>query len=295
MCVLTASTPESKHPRNMFHTKKLDTLKLSERFSVKSNGLGWLMLSPNIGVEMTLGNHNWNRLTLGVNGRIMQTISRQQYPYVQRHLNEGRMEARYYWHGEGLLRSWFAGGYGGYTKFDLKLGETGYRGNGFISGITAGTIAPLYGYRNGGSLDLELSVNAGMLWADVENYVCADGRESYLLTSESNGQHLVWDALPYIATCDVIRVSFVYHFGPSVADRYHKRITIDEDFRNLQNELALQRDSIEQARKQQKALRQDSLEKVDYEQRFEKQRKELEQKHLRDSLERVKQRLKNEK
>jgi len=37
------------------------------------------------------------------------------------------------------------------------------------------------------------------------------------------------------------------------------------------------------------------LEKVDYEQRFEKQRKELEQKHLRDSLERVKQRLKNEK
>jgi hypothetical protein len=75
-----------------------------------------------------------------------------------------------------------------------------------------------------------------------------------------------------------------------VADRYRRRITIDDNYRYRQNELALLRDSTEQARKQEKQQRKDSLKMADYEKRFEKQRLELERRHKRDSVERVKQR-----
>lgn len=260
-----------------------------ERFNVRTNMLGWLMMSPNIGVEMTLGNHNWNRWTIGLSGRTMWTTTTQvSVPYTRHFLDEGRLELRRYWHGKGLMRSWFTGLYGGYSKFDLKLGETGYWGNGYIAGMTFGTIAPLYGYRNGGSLDLEFSANAGVVWADVKEYVCGDGREYYVATRYDEGRRFLWDPLPYAVGNDLLRVSLVYHFGPSVADRYRRRITIDEDFRYLQNELALQRDSAQQALRQEKQRKQDSLMMVDYEKRFEKQRLELERKHLRDSLERVK-------
>ena len=282
-------------PRNMLNTRKLDTLRLHERFALRTNGIGWLLLSPNIGVEMTLGNYNWSHVTLGINGRLMRTTSAQTNPYMQRFLNEGRIEARYYRHGRSLRRSWFAGVYGGYTAFNQKLATTGYRGEGYIAGLTAGTIAPLYGYRNGSSLDLEFSVNAGVLVADVQQYACTDGREYYVETSPYSGRRLTWSALPWVVATDVVRVSFVYHFGPSVADRYRPRATIDDAFRQLQAEIALQRDSIAQMKQQEDERRRDSLEKADYERRFEEQRKELEKMHLRDSLQRVKLRMKNEK
>jgi hypothetical protein len=96
-------------------------------------------------------------------------------------------------------------------------------------------------------------------------------------------------------TTDLIRVSLVYHLGPTVANRYRRRIAIDNDYRELQNTLALQRDSTQQAREQQRQQRKDSLMMVDYERRFEEQRLELERQHLRDSLQRVRQLQRNEK
>lgn len=94
--------------------------------------------------------------------------------------------------------------------------------------------------------------------------------------------------LPWAVSCDALRVALVYRFGPSVADRYRRRIDIDENFRQLQNELALKRDSTEKADEREQQRRRDSLEKADYERRFEQQRQELERRHLRDSLARVK-------
>lgn len=288
--------------RNMLRTNKLDTLKLSERVNLRVNALGWLLQSPNFGIEYTLGSHNYSHWTIGINGRTKWATQKKDAPYVRHYLDEARLELRRYWHGHGLTRSFFAGMYGGYTAFDLKLTDTGYWGKGYIGGLTAGTIAPLYGYRNGSSIDLEVSVNAGVLWADITEYTCNDGSKYYLpggegytdkyylQTASSNGRRLVWNALPYAAANDVVRLSFVYHFGPSVADRYRRRITIDDNYRYRQNELALLRDSTEQARKQEKQQRKDSLKMADYEKRFEKQRLELERRHKRDSVERVKQR-----
>lgn len=290
LCVLAGNKPQGSG-RNMLRTNKLDTLKLTERFNFKTNMLGWLLMSPNVGIEMTLGSHNWNCWTIGLSGRTMwATTTQVEVPYTQHQLNEGRLEVRRYKHGKGLMRSWFTGVYGGYAKFDLKLSETGYQGDGFIGGVTFGTVAPLHGYRNGSSLDLELSVNAGLVWTHVDEYTCSDGREYYVVTRHDGGRRFLWDPLPFAACNDLLRVSLVYHFGPSVADRYRERIAIDDNYRALQNELALQRDSAEQALRLKKQQEEDSLKLADYEERFEEQRLELERRHIRDSLARAKKR-----
>ena len=280
----------------MLRTNKLDSLKLTERFNVKTNMLGWLLMSPNIGIEMNLGKHNWSQWSIGISGRAMWATSNQdEAPYTRHNLGEGRLHVNRYWHGRGLMRSWFTGAYAGYSSFDLKLSQTGYYGNGYIFGMTFGTVTPLYGYSNGSSIDLEMNVNAGVLLAKVDEYVCSDDRQYYITTRQSNGRRLLWNPLPLAVTTDLIRVSLVYHLGPTVANRYRRRIAIDNDYRELQNTLALQRDSTQQAREQQRQQRKDSLMMVDYERRFEEQRLELERQHLRDSLQRVRQLQRNEK
>jgi len=296
LCAYAVSQQQKDNRRNMLRTNKLDTLKLKERFNVKTNMVGWLLMSPNIGIEMNLGSHNWCRWSIGISGRSMWATSNQvESPYTQHNLSEGRLHINHYWHGRGLKRSWFTGAYAGYSNFDIKLSQTGYCGNGYIFGMTFGTVAPLYGYSNGSSIDLEMSVNAGVLLAKVDEYVCSDDRQDYITTRPSDGRRLIWNPLPLVFTNDLIRVSFVYHLGPTVANRYRRRIAIDNDYRELQNTLALQRDSTQQALQQQRKQRQDSLMMVDYERRFEKQRLELERQHLRDSLQRVKHLQRNEK
>ena len=54
------------------------------------------------------------------------------------------------------------------------------------------------------------------------------------------------------------------------------------------SDMEMRRDSIHQAHVIHKAVKRDSLEKADYERRFEKQRLELEQQFLKDSLRQVK-------
>ena len=274
----------SKSPRNLLRTNQLDTLAWHERLAWRTNTLGWLLLSPNIGVEWTLGSHNWNHWTVGASARAWWANNEWEVPYMVHNLREARAEVRRYYHGNGLRRSWFWGVFGGYSDFSLKMASTGYRGYGFLTG---GTIAPLYGYSNGSSLDLEVSVNGGFLIGAVEEYKRRSN--SYVVTRPKGSWRLVTNPLPYVCNMDMVRVSLVYRFGPSVADRYRDRIKIDDRYRILQNELALKRDSTEQARLRERERRRDSLERVDYERRFEQQRLELERKHLRDSLERVKQ------
>ena len=281
-------TPAPSHlPRNLLRTNQLDTLAWHERLAWRTNTLGWLLLSPNIGAEWTLGSHNWNHWTVGASARAWWANNNWEVPYMVHNLKEVRAEVRRYYHGNGLRRSWFWSVFGGYSDFSLKVASIGYRGYGMLTGVTGGTIAPLYGYPNGSSLDLEVSVNGGFLIGAVEEY--KRWSNSYVVTRPKGSWRLVTNPLPYVCNMDMLRVSLVYRFGPSVADRYRDRIKIDERYRILQNELALKRDSTEQANLRERERRRDSLERVDYERRFEQQRLELERKHLRDSLERVKQ------
>ena len=273
-------------PRRHLYDNKLDTLTMSERISIRTNMIDWIALTPNVGLELTLGNMNWSHWTMGVSGRWNPPTKTIGTSYNVYDLTDVRLDVRYYRHGRSSRRSYFLGVYGVYGSHDVKLSTNGFKGTHIATGLSIGTIAPLYSYRNGASLDLELALSAGVMFAKHEEYTREN--DSYVTVKPSEQFKLSFDMLPYIAANDVLRVSLVYHFGPSVANRYKRRIAIDERYRLHLNEMQIRRDSTRQADDELKAIRRDSLDKADYEKRFEKQRLELEKKYINDSLQQVK-------
>ena len=285
LCMVTAGARTGGSRRSL-NANRLDTLTLGERFSIRTNTLDWIALTPNLGMEFTLGNKNWHRWTLGVYGRWNPLTNTHEPTYNVYDLADVRGEVRRYWHARNRVRrSFFYGFYATYGSHDIKLSETGYRGTHIALGLKAGTIAPLYGYQNGSHLDLEFALNVGAVLARQEEYQKTEG--GYVTTSEKNGFRLNWTPLTYVVANDMLQISFVYHFGPSVANRYSRRIAIDERYRQHLNDVQTRRDSTHRANLQHQQERRDSLEKVDYERRFEKQRLELDKKYINDSLQQV--------
>ena len=259
---------------------------MSERISFRTNMVDWFALTPNVGLELTLGNMNWNRWTMGISGRWNPSTKTLGTSYNVYDLTDVRLDLRRYQHGRSSRRSFFLGIYGTYGSHNVKLSENGFNGTHIATGLSVGTIAPLYSYRNGSSLDLEVALSAGVMFAKHDEYTREN--DSYVTVKPAEQFKVSFDMLPYIAANDVLRVSLVYHFGPSVANRYKRRINIDERYRLHLNEMQIRRDSTHQADAELKAIRRDSLEKSDYEKRFEKQRLELEKKFINDSLMQVK-------
>lgn len=259
---------------------------MGERISLRTNMVDWLALTPNIGLELTLGNMNWSHWTLGISGRWNPSTKTIGTSYNVYDLTDVRLDLRHYRHGRGSRRSFFLGLYGTYGSHNVKLSENGFNGTHIATGLSVGTIAPLYSYRNGSSLDLEVALSAGVMFAKHEEYTREN--DSYVTVKPAEQFKVSFDMWPYIAANDVLRVSLVYHFGPSVANRYKRRIAIDERYRLHLNEMQIRRDSTHQAKAELKAFRRDSLDKADYEKRFEKQRLELEKKFINDSLQQVK-------
>lgn len=273
-------------PPRTLYGNHLDTLTFGERFSLKTNAVDWLLLTPNLGVEFTLGNMNWSRWTLGVTGRFKPTASEQRTPYHAFNFRDVRLDIRRYMHTKRERLSWFAGIYGAYGRHDVKLSETGYDGTHLATGLTAGLVMPLYGYRNGSSLDLELSASGGVVFAKHDEYQ-KEGN-SYVTTTPATNYAMDWNPALYAMASNVVRVSLVYHFGPSVANRYKRRIAVDERYRIHLSDMQMRRDSTRQAEAEQKEIRRDSLDKLDYERRFEKQRLALEKAFIADSLRQAK-------
>ena len=104
---------------------------------------------------------------------------------------------------------------------------------------------------------MEFSLNAGAVFTKHEEYEKVDN--TYVVTKSASNYKLNWSPLPYLLINDVLKVSLVYHFGPSVANRYKKRITIDERYRYHLGELKMQRDSANLARQHDKEMRRDSF------------------------------------
>ena len=143
---------------------------------------------------------------------------------------------------------------------------------------------------NGSRLDLDLGLNGGVVFAKSKEYkrVLNGNRYEYQTTKPENGYKLTFQPLIYAASTDVIRASLVYHFGPNVANKYKKRMMVDNNYCITLANLKLQRDSINEANKVAARARRDSLEKVDYEKRFEQQRLENEKRYANDSIKAVK-------
>lgn len=260
----------------------VDTLQWWQSIALRTNMAGWAEMTPNAALEFTLGSHNWNKWTLSVGGRLNWRGKSPHTPYHVYDLYEGRLQLRKYWHARDPRRVFYWGVYTGYEKYDMKLTKTGYRGNGFIGGLSIGTVKQIYGYRNGASLDLDLGLNLGVLYASKEEYVRqkdANGNYSFVVTSPNSGKELVTKPLPMIAAMDPIHIGLVYHFGTTVANRYKKRKYVDQAYLNMITERQYRLDSLDREHKKAQQIRRDSLEEADYQKRFEQQRKEIERQY----------------
>ena len=273
----------------LLYYNKVDTLKFGQRFNFRTNTVDWLALTPNVGVEFTLGNRNWSKWTVGAQGRFNWKEQSKEPRFYIYDLYDGRIQLRKYWHGKNPTSVFYWGVYAGANSFDIKLGKTGYKGTSAFGGLSFGYVKQLYGYTNGSSLDLDLGVNAGVVFAKYKEYTreLRGNRFEYVTTKPEKGYKPTFSPLIYAAATDAVRVSLVYHFGPIVANKYKKRVEVDNDYRVMLATLKLQRDSTAAAQKVARKIRKDSLEKLDYEKRFEQQHRELERKFMQDSLKNV--------
>jgi len=279
---------------NLLYYNKVDTMKLQNRFNLKTDAVGWLTLTPNLGLEFSIGNKNWNQWTVGVYGRANWDVNTRTKSFYVYNIYGGRAEVRKYWHAKMPKRAYYVGLFAGGNIFNIKFGNTGKKGNSLVGGLMLGTVTQLYGYTNGASIDLDLGISPGVVFANMHDYhrFSKDGKYFYSATTKDTGYKLTFNPLVYAASVDAIHVSFVYHFGTKLANRYKNRNLIDNEYRLAVEKEKIRRDSIHTEQVKEKRIKMDSLSKADYERRFEEQRLELERAYSQDSLKQVNKALK---
>ena len=67
--VLTLLIPQTVYGQVMETSHRVDTLSAADRLSFRTNGVEWLILVPNIGIEYDLGRYNYSRWSIGLNLR----------------------------------------------------------------------------------------------------------------------------------------------------------------------------------------------------------------------------------
>ena len=271
---------------NQLYYNKVDTMELQNRFNLKTDAVGWLTLTPNLGLEFSLGNKNWNQWTVGVYGRANWDVNTRTKSYYVYDIFGARAEVRKYWHAKMPKRAYYIGLYGGANSFDIKFSDIGKKGNSFVGGLMVGMVTQVYGYTNGASLDLELGFSPGVVFADMHDYtrLYKGGKYYYSRTTRDTGYKLTFNPWVYAASVDVVHVSFVYHFGTKLANRYKNRNLIDNDYRLAVEKEKIRRDSVHTVQAKEKRIKMDSLAKADYERRFEEQRLEIERAYTQDSI-----------
>ena len=271
---------------NQLYYNKVDTMELQNRFNLKTDAVGWLTLTPNLGLEFSLGNKNWNQWTVGVYGRANWDVNTRTKSYYVYDIFGARAEVRKYWHAKMPKRAYYIGLYGGANSFDIKFSDVGKKGNSFVGGLMLGMVTQVYGYTNGASLDLELGFSPGVVFADMHDYtrLYKDGKYYYSRTTKDTGYKLTFNPWVYAASIDAVHVSFVYHFGTKLANRYKNRNLIDNDYRLAVEKEKIRRDSVHTVQAKEKRIKMDSLAKADYERRFEEQRLEIERAYTQDSI-----------
>ena len=279
---------------NLLYYNKVDTMKLQNRFNLKTDAVGWLTLTPNLGLEFSVGNKNWNQWTVGVYGRANWDVNTRTKSFYVYNIYGGRAEVRKYWHAKMPKRAYYVGLFAGGNIFNIKFANTGKKGNSLVGGLMLGTVTQLYGYTNGASIDLDLGISPGVVFANMHDYhrFSKDGKYFYSATTKDTGYKLTFNPLVYAASVDAIHVSFVYHFGTKLANRYKNRNLIDNEYRLAVEKEKIRRDSIHTEQVKEKRIKMDSLSKADYERRFEEQRLELERAYSQDSLKQVNKALK---
>lgn len=257
----------------------VDTLTFAERISLRTNAVDWTLLTHNLGVEFDVKSTNWNRWAVGLTLKTKWNTPATFKNRVFYNITEVRADFRSYWRTRQINNkvpahtniidrlfscrrrvvkhpktTYYRGAYMSFSDFSIKFGREGHQGKALSAGITYGIIKPLYAFRTGNTLDLDLGFDAGFVAVNSEKFIYNRADNCYTRTKQGS-----WKVVPFPMPT-AARVGFVYRFGSyPITKKYRWRYDADAQYQYRIDSIANQRvvDAINQHNR-------DSVESVIY-------------------------------
>ena len=235
----------------VFETRaRIDTLKWNERISLHTNAVDWALLIPNIGVEYDVRSTNWNRWAVGMSAK---TKWRTNSKFKQRlfyNVSEVRFEFRNYWRtrqidGREVTKhtsfidklfscrrtvvkhphtTYYRGVYASAGDYSFLVDRKGRQGKFVSGGVTYGAMYPMYVFKSGNSLDLDLGISVGLVATNMEKFRLVD--DCYERTQSGK-----WKFVPFPIPTEA-RVGLVYRLGKyPINKKYRWRYDVDMRYR----------------------------------------------------------------
>lgn len=230
----TVSTTATKSNRMK---KEESPVPFKDKLSFSTNAVNWLLMVPNIRVELALTNPTYKpcyalSLQAQWNGKTSVNPNRM----FQYRINDYRIELRRYTRPSTVLpvsknddekrlkkqrvpkfwRAYYVGLYAEYGEYNVIV-KKGAVGNLISAGLTSGWQVPLYAGKNGSGIDLDLGLSVGAVALKFDKYHQVNG-----LTQRDNSytKYNDYKFLPYPVVTE-IRVGFVYRFN-SVRNQFKR-------------------------------------------------------------------------
>lgn len=235
----------------VFETRaRIDTLKWNERISLHTNAVDWALLIPNIGVEYDIRSTNWNRWAVGMSAKTKWRTNSRFKQRLFYNVSEVRFEFRNYWRtrqidGHEVTKhtsfidklfscrrtvvkhphtTYYRGVYASAGDYSFLVDRKGRQGKFVSGGVTYGAMYPMYVFKSGNSLDLDLGISVGLVATNMEKFRLVD--DCYERTQPGK-----WKVVPFPMPTEA-RVGLVYRLGKyPINKKYRWRYDVDMRYR----------------------------------------------------------------
>lgn len=235
----------------VFETRaRIDTLKWNERISLHTNAVDWALLIPNIGVEYDIRSTNWNRWAVGMSAKTKWRTNSRFKQRLFYNVSEVRFEFRNYWrtrqidgrevtkHTSFIDRlfscrrtvvkhphtTYYRGVYASAGDYSFLVDRKGRQGKFVSGGVIYGAMYPMYVFKSGNSLDLDLGISVGLVATNMEKFRLVD--DCYERTQPGK-----WKVVPFPMPTEA-RVGLVYRLGKyPINKKYRWRYDVDMRYR----------------------------------------------------------------
>lgn len=235
----------------VFETRaRIDTLKWNERISLHTNAVDWALLIPNIGVEYDIRSTNWNRWAVGMSAKTKWRTNSRFKQRLFYNVSEVRFEFRNYWRtrqidGREVTKhtsfidklfscrrtvvkhphtTYYRGVYASAGDYSFLVDRKGRQGKFVSGGVTYGAMYPMYVFKSGNSLDLDLGISVGLVATNMEKFRLVD--DCYERTQPGK-----WKIVPFPMPTEA-RVGLVYRLGKyPINKKYRWRYDVDMRYR----------------------------------------------------------------
>lgn len=223
----------SAYSQMVDNTRKVDTLSVKERLTLRTNLMDWALLTPNAAFEFDLRGVNWNRWTIGLGVRGNWQTHHTYKPGIVYNLNEVRLDIRNYWRPRQRT-TFYRGAFASYDDYSIKLGTKGYQGDAYMAGLSCGFLHPLFVFPSGRSVDFDFGISLAAAYTKNVTYIHDREDNCYPVTGSSSWH---WVKHPVIAD---ISIGLVYRLGRvQTGQKYKYRYDCDLIYRARKDSIAL--------------------------------------------------------